>query len=86
MRKITTLAHQAFIKGEYFKRDNTEVTTNYIALYGHRIIERIEGKIHWSLCGWNTPTTRERLSPFVQVRCKKDIPYVNGVECWKGVL
>lgn len=73
MRKITQLAAGAFARGENFKRDNTEVRRNGLEpeqglppvdllLHGHRIARRrSDGCLDVSMCGWGTPTTRERL-------------------------
>lgn len=68
MRKITQLAKQAFEQGDTFKRDNTEVRVSQgwvdLVLHGHTIAQRKifeHDKVYFSLCGFPTPTTRERL-------------------------
>ena len=70
MRKISKLAARAFINERKFSRDNTSVRSfptiggNMTELYLHgNIIARKRGdKIHLSLAGWPTMTTRERLN------------------------
>jgi hypothetical protein len=86
MRKITQKAYSAFMLNKNFKSGNTEVINNSILLHGNKILWRDENRIFWSLCGWNTVVTRERLSPFVQITCRNRIPYVNNIECWKGII
>ncbi len=68
MRKISQLAAQAFRNGTKFNRDNTSVCKRSdgsmeLWLHGHLIAKqsRTEGLLI-SLCGWPTPTTRERLN------------------------
>jgi hypothetical protein len=75
MRKITEKARQAWIGGYDFKSGNTEVRVTFsgdsvlssgdikeLLLHGNCIAWRdTDGVMYFSLCGWNTPTTRERL-------------------------
>jgi len=91
MRKITKQAVAAFLNKEEFAKDNTQVSYDPIEdlsimrLYGNLIAKK-----HWkgsenlwiNLCGWNTPTTRERLNGFpnVSIHTKKGTPYLNGYE------
>ncbi len=71
MRKISKLAANAFLHGKTFHMSNTIVQTEtgiiYMYLHGHRIAFRnpaVDGlsTVHINLCGWPTPTTRERLN------------------------
>ena len=77
MRKITRLAALAFRAGKPFTMDNTSVTvttdsddkTKIVAmfLHGHRVAERNTfhdgiSRVHVTLAGWGTPTTRERVN------------------------
>ena len=67
MRKITKDAQNAINNFESFSSDNTmvQITDSGIAnllLHGHLIAsKRPNGQIAFSMCGWGTPTTRERL-------------------------
>lgn len=69
MRNITECAAYAFAHAERFKRDNTIVihgsVTVEMHLHGHVIATRrkdVPDIFVISMCGWATPTTRERLN------------------------
>jgi len=76
MRKISELASMAFIKGENFKRDNTEVEVEkdhlgqsvFLYLHSNQIAELTDGQLTVTLAANVTPggvpsrTTRERLN------------------------
>ena len=70
MRKISKLAARAFIEERKFSRDNTTVRSfptiagkmTELHLHGNTIASKRGGKIHLSLAGWGTQTTRERLN------------------------
>ena len=70
MRKITKDAVDAFRCGHSFKKDNTEVVVASgpaaLLLHGNKIAERsfVDGSMFTKLddCGWQTPTTKERLN------------------------
>ncbi len=70
MRKISKLAARAFIEERKFSRDNTTVRSfptiagkmTELYLHGNVIARKRGGKIHLSLAGWGTMTTRERLN------------------------
>ena len=92
MRKITEEAIEAFIDGKRFKKRNTEVYegefTTFLILHSNVIAYRYDdGSIEITTCGWNTPTTRERLNgiPGVHVRSLKKQLYLNNQE-WDGTL
>lgn len=66
MRKITEKAKHAFEYGINFSNSNTQVSrTNdgsvALFLHGHKIAWRTGGKLYFSMCGWPSITTRERL-------------------------
>ncbi len=65
MRKITNKVSEAFKNGESISSGNTAVVVDsdstMIILHGNRIVLKNSEGIFFSLCGWNTPTTRERL-------------------------
>ena len=89
MRKITQEACIAFRGGYAYRNGNTEVTVDGIDtsmyLHGNRIAYTIECALYVSLCGWNTPTTRERLNGIdgVHVTTKNGQAYLNGYK-WNG--
>lgn len=85
MRKITKQAVDAFLKGYDFKSDNTQVIGKaggtYLKLHDNTIACKLnDASIEVSLCGWNTPTTRERLNgiPGVSISTCKGQAYLNG--------
>jgi len=90
-RKITQKARDAWVSCTSAKLGNTRVrgteelrlySTNpnkrELYLYGYRIAwQDSDGRVFFSLCGWNTTTTRERLSAIgVQVKTKLGTPYM----------
>lgn len=63
MRKVTEKIKQAFEQGKSLKIDNTETDGQTVWLHGNAIVKRDpDGLVRWSLAGWNTPTTRERVN------------------------
>lgn len=90
-RKITTDAIKAFMAGEKFNRDNTQVfvgetRTSSLHLYGNLIARRFyDGQLCITNAGWFSNTTKERLNgiPGVSICQKKGVWYLNGVE-WDG--
>lgn len=90
MRKITQNAITAFYANKNFSSSNTIVDTDSystrLLLHGNCIAEKIHNKgIQISTCGWNTPTTKERLNGLVNVsvNTSKGQLYLNGKE-WDG--
>lgn len=81
MRKITQKAQKAFNNNETFSLDNTTVAVcgNKTSLYLHGNLiawKYNEETTYFSLCGWNTPTTRERLQAAnISVVQRKGEPY-----------
>lgn len=71
MRKVTQQIKSAFEAGESKTVSNTRTDGASIWLFGHEIVRTVDGEIQFTLAGWNTPTTRERLQAVVSVRtCK----------------
>ena len=74
MRKITKESSEAFVNFDQYKKSNTEVasldTIARFYLHGNCIAEINRGKlphreltsVRIDLCGWHTPTTRERIN------------------------
>ena len=66
MRKVTQQIKQAFESRQPLKVGNTRTDGNTVWLHGNAIIKRDpQGFVRWSLAGWNTPTTRERVNGIV---------------------
>jgi hypothetical protein len=63
MRKVTQRIKEAFNKGTSLKVGNTRTDGQTVWLHGNAIVKRDpDGLVRWSLAGWNTPTTRERVN------------------------
>ena len=63
MRKITEQAVNALANGIKFSSGNTAVRDGKVFLHGNNIVSMTGlGSIDINLCGWNTPTTRERIN------------------------
>ena len=63
MRKVTQQIKQAFKNGTSLKVGNTRTDGQTVWLHGNAIVKRDpDGLVRWSLAGWNTPTTRERVN------------------------
>jgi hypothetical protein len=69
LRKITRDAATAFVQGKRFKRDNTEVRDGFMMLHNNAIawLAPRSQKPLLSMCGWGTPTTRERINGLLEV-------------------
>mgnify|MGYP001194128454 CR=1 FL=1 len=66
MRKVTQQIKSAFESRQPLSVDNTSTDGNTIWLHGNAIVKRdASGFVIWSLAGWNTPTTRERVNGIV---------------------
>lgn len=61
MRKITSQIARAFSERKTLRVANTFTTEGRLYLHGNLIAETREDGIWFTLAGWNTPTTRERL-------------------------
>ena len=91
MRKITREAVTALMHNAEMRSNNTIVTfdgkVGRMYLFGNFIAEFDRGVLSITMAGWNTNTTRERLSglPNVTVRTKKGAVTLNG-KAWDGSL
>lgn len=66
MRKVTQQIKSAFESRQPLSVGNTRTDGNTIWLHGNAIVKRDpDGLVRWSLAGWNTPTTRERVNGIV---------------------
>ena len=76
MRKITKLALNALMNGDYFKLDNTEVYceaggTMTMLLHGSPIVRRVGSSLWVTTGGWDTTTTKERINAVLQAHGKR---------------
>ena len=81
MRKVTEQIKQAFFERKAKTIGNTHTDGESVWLHGNEIIKRdSSGLIFWTLAGWNTPTTRERINGIldVGVHQKNFEPVLNG--------
>lgn len=81
MRKATQQIKQAFNQGTSLKVGNTRTDGQTVWLHGNAIVKRDpDGLVRWSLAGWNTPTTRERVNGIANADvCQfKFEPVLNG--------
>ena len=81
MRKVTKQIKQAFNQGTPLKVGNTRTDGQTVWLHGNAIVKRDpDGLVRWSLAGWNTPTTRERVNGIANADvCQfKFEPVLNG--------
>jgi len=83
MRKVTQQIKQAFERRESKTIGNTTTDGNTVWLHGNAIVKRDpDGLVRWSLAGWNTPTTRERVNGIANagVHQVNFEPVLNGQE------
>lgn len=81
MRKVTAQIKQAFEQGKSLKVGNTRTDGKTVWLHDNAIVKRDpDGLVRWSLAGWNSPTTRERVNGIANagVRQVKFEPILNG--------
>tara|TARA_R110000787_G_C13251531_1_gene429487 strand:+ start:335 stop:673 length:339 start_codon:yes stop_codon:yes gene_type:complete len=62
MRKVTQQITEAFLNGRKLTVGNSMTDGNAIFLHGNKIAWRDNARLYISMCGWGTPTTRERLN------------------------
>lgn len=86
-RNISEKAADAFDRFQDFKQANTRVQTDErgarLYLHENLIAEHNDkGQIYFTLAGWPTPTTRERLNAIYGLRItqKAGVQYANGVK------
>ncbi len=90
MRKITKEASKAFFDRRRFKKDNTRVRVSdngnvSLWLFGQMIAWTFDGKIYFSMRGFPTVTTRDRLRGLgIDITQKNDEQYYKGhvINCW----
>jgi hypothetical protein len=83
MRKVTQQIKQAFERRQPLSVGNTMTDGETVWLHGNAIVKRDpDGLVRWSLAGYNTPTTRERVNGIANagVHQVKFQPVLNGQE------
>jgi len=83
MRKVTKQIKEAFEQGKSLKVGNTKTDGQTVWLHGNAIVKRDKfGTVEWSLAGWNSPTTRERVNGIANagVHQVNFEPVLNGQE------
>lgn len=96
MRKIEKEMLAAIKAGKAWKKDNTEVVCSAYAeekrgmnvFLHNNLIARVDvfasTSVSICLCGWNSPTTRSRLSAIIREFSKQPGPHGLGVSTKKG--
>lgn len=93
MRKITKQAVNAFMNGDYFRLDNTEVYceaggTMVMLLHGNPIAKRTGREVQVTTGGWETRTTLERinaiLAPTGRRASRRDWQLMLDGNAWDG--
>ena len=83
MRKISKSIANAFKNGERRCISNTVTDNNEVLLHGNRIMWKNDsGDLCLSMCGWDTPTTRERLNALLYVLGSEDSLVQRDGEQW----
>lgn len=82
MRRITLNAMMAFRNSQPWASGNTHVSVGingdtYLSLHGYQIAKKDKAGVkRFSLCGWATPTTRERMQAAdIQIAQRKHLQY-----------
>jgi hypothetical protein len=65
MRKVSLKIGAAFHTAQKRAMGNTMTDGNAVYLHGNKIIERRADGIYFTLAGWPTATTRERINSMV---------------------
>jgi len=68
MRKVTKQIREAFMNGNTQTVGNTHTDGNSVWLFGNKIITKQDGKIIWTMAGYPTKTTQERLNGILGLR------------------
>lgn len=72
MRQVSKTIKEAFENGSRKVCGNTTTDGKSVWLFGNKIITQDEkGNIYWTMCGWNSQTTLERLKSILDLRLRK---------------
>ena len=80
MRKVTSEIRAAFISGQKRSVGNTNTDGETVWLFGNAIIKKVDSHIEFTLAGWNTVTTRERIKGITGINLYQSggLPMVDG--------
>jgi hypothetical protein len=83
MRKIESNMIQAIEAHRNWHSGNTQVQamcdgTVMVFLHGHQIAQIGRGTAHWTLAGWNTPTTRSRINAMARAFGWRSVCCIKG--------
>lgn len=81
MRKIEVNMINAILAGKNWRQDNTSYENGVVKLHGNAIARKVDGMWQFTLAGWNTPTTRSRVSAILNNLTRS----ANGVKTRKGL-
>ena len=84
MRKITEQMVTALANGFNFSGSNTIVSNGKVFLHGNNILSMDGSSIDINLCGWNTPTTRDRINGVLRHYGMGDVRSKNGQAMLNG--
>ena len=88
MRNIAIKAKEAFDEGRRLSMGNTKVIssleTTSLYLFKHEIVRKDYEGLKITTAGFNTRTTRDRLSAFINVRSTKGQLVINNKFPWDG--
>lgn len=88
MRQITRDSYNAFKNRKHFTLGNTKVRIvlgqPHLYLFNNLIAKQTDDGILINNGGWNSNTTRERLSAFVKIRKQKASLIINEKLNWDG--
>jgi hypothetical protein len=68
MRKETHKIMSAFLRGEKASAQRTNTDGHSVWLHGNLIAERGKSKLWFTLAGWPTVTTRDRINGLLELR------------------
>ena len=69
MRQVSKQIKEAFENGSRKVCGNTTTDGKSVWLFGNKIITKdSKGNVYWTMCGWNSRTTRERLKSILGLR------------------
>lgn len=58
----STKIAKAFVNRSYERTENTNTDGHNVWLHGNKIMWRENGVVHFSMCGWPTVVTKDRLN------------------------
>jgi hypothetical protein len=84
MRKTTEKTAAAFLARRPAKMGNTSTDGEALYLHGHAIARHTPDGLQITLAGWNTATTRDRVSGVLHLASSGPCPHGCGVSTKQG--